>query len=73
VVKKPSLVQVYTPKKVFGGKVLEDPKTFVFQLMGTEDLYEVQAEDSAEAFRRCLREKNWPIERVAYKGLKGND
>ncbi len=48
----------------------EDPQIFIFQLMGMEEIYEVKAEDSAQAFRRCLREKNWPVERVVYKGMK---
>lgn len=45
-------------------------KTYLFQLADQEEVYEVQAEDSAEAFRRCLREKRWPIERVLFLGFK---
>ncbi len=46
----------------------EDSNIYVFQLMGTEETFEVEAEDSAEALRQCLREKGWPIERVVYFG-----
>jgi len=55
---------------VFGAALLEETHVYIFQLIGTQELYEVESGDSAEAFRRCLREKVWPIERVAYLGKK---
>lgn len=48
----------------------ENSNTYVFQLMGTDEVCEVEAEDSAEALRQCLRKKTWPIERVVYLGKK---
>lgn len=48
----------------------EDTSVYIFQLLGTQEVNEVKAEDSAEALRRCLREKTWPIEKVVYLGKK---
>ncbi len=45
-------------------------KTYVFQLMGTNEIYEVQAEDSAEAFKRCLKDKHWAVEWIVFLGQK---
>jgi hypothetical protein len=44
--------------------------TYVFQLIGENETCEIEAEDSAQAFRRCLRDKKWPIERVMFLGQK---
>lgn len=48
----------------------EKPKIYVFKLTDTEEIYEVEAEDSAEALRRCLREKKWPLEKIVYFSKK---
>lgn len=48
----------------------EDASIYIFQLLGTQELHEIKAKDSAEAFQRCLQEKAWPIEKVAYLGKK---
>ncbi len=46
----------------------EDSNTYFFRLMGTEETIKIEAEDSAEALLQCLREKQWPLERVLYLG-----
>lgn len=48
----------------------EKIKTYVFKLVDTEEIYEVEADDSAEALRRCLREKKWPLEKIVYFSKK---
>lgn len=48
----------------------EDTNTYIFKLLGSQEIHEVEAEDSAEALRLCLREKKWPVEKVAYVGKK---
>jgi hypothetical protein len=71
VVKNLSLVQISPVGKIsFGGKMSKKLEVFLFKLMGTEEIYEVEAEDSAEAFRRCMREKAWPVEKIIYQGKK---
>jgi len=49
---------------------MEELITYLFQLVGEEEVCEIQAENSAQAFRRCLQEKKWPVERVIFIGQK---
>lgn len=48
----------------------EKSKVYVFKLTDTEEIFETEADDSAEALRRCLREKKWPLEKVVYFSRK---